>query len=688
MYHGQVQHVSGSQASIALLWIGCHACCDAGPMLDQIYRRALLVVWPHSQTLRNATGAGFSALRALITLRMQEAMKLVGATLHAMQQQLLPQQQPHVAAAASAAANSLQQAHKDLLAALKASVRLLEKWLKLPAQQSYSYRDGSSSGQVTALLQECVKAVRLGTQGALKLVHRLLAAVASSAQPLLSDAALLQELTATAAVLGAAVVGPQLQQLVSSCMALQPTACISLVGKMAGLPELRQQLASAAVTGAPASMVDGLLKLVLAVSDLPAVAQQVGGKLAAAMGGDSSAELAQKVVPLLASLEQLPALQQQLCAAAAAALCSAGPLKHIKCCVKLLQAGCVPRAVKVQVATAIAGGLSGSECSWHISEVLQLLPMLQDTEGTTFMVAANVAASLLGGTPSCGLKLSAQTDADMLQLSEMLLQTPGLATIYFWPFSAQVARRPNNFGLLAQLLRSPAMQAASAAAACQQLVSDVCAALRCFNSVWQVTDAAAVTTALSTAPASQRTLQYAVVECIFTSSALLVGQSDSSMLQLSDMLLGNPQLRAAYYDHFTAAVLARPQHIDLVRQLLLTRLVRAHAAMPEIQQLVLSRIALLEPLAHVPKLSLRMPQAKVPSYPQVCQFRLMCAEVTVGPSMLSDCFLTCLVSPGAACLSLMHRKLCDASSVKSSSVAWMLWTRSPALRSIPEANMC
>jgi hypothetical protein len=609
-------------------------------MLDQIYHRALLVVCPRAQMVCIATQAGFSMLCALVSSRMQEVTRLVARSneLQAVQQELLQLQQQlpavaaaftdHVAADVPKTALDLKQAHTDVLSAYTACVRFLEKRLKLPAQSeklSYSCYGGSSAEQVTALLRQGGKVMRLGTQGARELVLRLLAAVASSPQPLLSDAALMQELAATAAVLGAAAVGPQLQQLVSSSMASQPTACISLVDKMAGLPELRQQLASAAVTGAPASMVDGLLSLAKGVPDLPAVARQVGGKLTAAMGGDSSAGLAQKVAPLLASLQQLPGLQQQLCAAAAAALCQAGALQHIKCCVELLHAGYVPRTVKEQIASAVARQLRVGGCFCQASEVLQLLPLLQDTADLQAMITAEVAASLLGGTPSAALHLALQKDADLLQLSDMLLQSPGLASAYYQPFSAAVAQRPDNFGLLAQLLRSPAMQAASAAAARQQLVSDVCSALRCFRCAWQVTEAAAVIDALSTDPTLPRVLQYAVTECVFTSSALLAAQSDSSMLQLSDMLLGNPQLCAAYYDHFTAAVLARPHHNRLVGQLVQTSLVQAHAAMPEIQQLVHCRIAVLEPLARVPKFNLQMPQAKMPSYPQVCWVCLCCS---------------------------------------------------------------
>jgi hypothetical protein len=49
---------------------------NAGPELNQIYRKALLVLWPRSQAIANAKRAGIAALLALLKRRLTEAANL------------------------------------------------------------------------------------------------------------------------------------------------------------------------------------------------------------------------------------------------------------------------------------------------------------------------------------------------------------------------------------------------------------------------------------------------------------------------------------------------------------------------------------------------------------------------------------------------------------------------------------
>jgi hypothetical protein len=89
------------------------------------------------------------------------------------------------------------------------------------------------------------------------------------------------------------------------------------------------------------------------------------------------------------------------------------------------------------------------------------------------------------------------------------------------------------------------------------------------------------------------------------------------MLQLLQLLLSEPQLTAAYYGRFAAAVAARQKNYKLLKQLLQAESVLAALERREVQQLVACQVANLERMSDVPPFTWRMPQAKMPSYPQV-----------------------------------------------------------------------
>jgi len=559
-------------------------------MLDQIYRRTLLVVWPRSQALVHAKRAGLTALLALLKLRVDEAAALhkrsnTSSSSHSVQQDpdqqddaaggdatskgadqgpgQQQQQQPGgrgqgagTAAAAAApgeitttatttsnkSSSKLQQASADALAALKACVKQLAAWVKDSSAKHWQVERNSTGA--AAALEQGVRLVQLGVQGAAEAVHKLLAALAASSQCLLDDADLVTALAAAAEALGPRAVSQPLQQLIKTNMADQSQHCVELISRVAGNAELQQQLVSAALSALPGAAVDPLLTLAAVVTDLPALQQQVVDKVAAAVAGDTTAGIAAEVAPLLSRLDDAPQLQQQLAAASAGVMCAAGPLQHIERCLEVLELQHVAQEVKQVVVSAVAAALQGGSSSWQVSQVLRLLEVLGDEPELQQLLQTQVAASLFDNTAHSVKVLGEQTNGSILELSDMLLGSKELREQYYSSFTAAVLQRSDRFALLQQLLETDALQAAAATR--ERAVSDVCSFLQSSSSsVWQVEDALELQEALSDAPPLQELLTTAIAESVFTHSELLAQQSDASMLSLSELLLEKPQLQAA-----------------------------------------------------------------------------------------------------------------------------------------------
>lgn len=145
----------------------CLRSCAAveGPTLDQVYRRALLVVWPRSQALTNAQRAGFDTLQAVLQQRMLHAARLQQGM--ASSAAAAPATDGAAAAAAAAGDASLRrklkQAHSRVRSAFKACVRLLEQDLQAPNANSYLL-----SKRVAGLLRQAVEAaLEVGCSGCL-----------------------------------------------------------------------------------------------------------------------------------------------------------------------------------------------------------------------------------------------------------------------------------------------------------------------------------------------------------------------------------------------------------------------------------------------------------------------------------------------------------------------------------------
>ena len=511
--------------------VASDACCRAsGATREQIYRRTLLVVWPRSQALAHAAQAGFDALQALLSRRVQDSTALEevkarsstrkqqqvagdtaavgdagdqqqqqqagadtaavgdtgdhhkqqqqqaadtaavgdtgdqqqqqqkaadtaaeGDTGHQQQQrqkrqaadaaieddttdQQQQQQQPkrQRTGASTSKAKSHKRSHRqkcphqELLHVLVACVKHLQAQLQQSSASSYTQ-------QVTAVLQHGVKAIAMRVKGAAAAVQRLLLAVAASPGNALGDGALAAAMAAAARLLDAAVVGPPLQRLVSSCMAQQSSSCIGFIRELASQPRVQQQLATAALGAvrAEADTACQLLALALAVPGLPELQQQIVAAVTAGVQADGSAHTAVCVSRKLSECELLPQLQQQLTAAVAAAVMAAGPVGHLSSCAAVLQAYRQDAQLQEQFVQGIAAALNISSSTWQEA---------------------------------------AQTDSSLLQLSGMLLGDEQLRAAYYDHFAAAVLQRGASYSLLKQLLQSAEVQAALQVPEVQQLV--------------------------------------------------------------------------------------------------------------------------------------------------------------------------------------------------------------------------
>jgi hypothetical protein len=164
----------------------------------------------------------------------------------------------------------------------------------------------------------------------------------------------------------------------------------------------------------------------------------------------------------------------------------------------------------------------------------------------------------------------------------------------------------------------------------EQLIDAVCTSIRSGTVAWHVTVLRPLLQALEASPAARLSVLTAAVEVLFdiqnnNSSntlgfgVLLSKQTDASMLLLSELLLSQQQLSAAYFGRFAAAVTSRTDSYPLLQQLLSTAAVKGALDRVEVQQLVTCQVANLQRMAAVPQFTWHMPQAKIPNFPQVCR---------------------------------------------------------------------
>ena len=287
-----------------------------------------------------------------------------------------------------------------------------------------------------------------GLTGAVTAVQRLVTLV-TSAQEGLTAPALATALAAAVEVLGADATAPALQQLVQRSMAAHPGNCIALIQAVQRQQQLQVLLVTAAASiSLPAAQ---LVALVLAVPGLPAVQEQLVGRLAAAVEASRSAQLAVDTAAVLGQLRWLPQLQLQLAKAAAAALVAAGPVQHLSSCYQLLLACQEQPAMLQQVVGEIATAIrSNHTAGMQAALALQLLQSL----GRQPALYQTLQEAVAEGCLTSDACLNSQSDDSMLQLSAMLLRWPQLKERYYSRFAAAAVQRPNSYSLLKQLLAS------------------------------------------------------------------------------------------------------------------------------------------------------------------------------------------------------------------------------------------
>jgi hypothetical protein len=366
----------------------------------------------------------------------------------------------------------------------------------------------------------------------------------------------------------------QLRQSSASSYTQQVTAvlqhCVKAIAmRVKGAAVAVQRLLLAVATSPGHALRDGALVAAMAAAAGRVDAAVVGPPLQQMV----SACMAQQSSSCIAFIQELasqPQLQQQLATAALGAVRAEGDMASQLLALALAVPGLqdVPQQVVAAVIAGVQAGGSAhtADCVSEKLSEFESLPQLQQ-QLTAAVAAAVMAAGPVGHLSSCAAVL-------------------------------QVYRQD------AQLR--------------EQFVQGIAAALNSSSSSWQAEAAVQLLPLLQDSPPLQKSLRAAIAGSIFTNRTLLAAQTDSSLLHLSGMLLGDKQLRAAYYDHFAAAVLQhRADSYSLLKQLLQSAEAQAALDVPEVQQLVRIQVDNLTRLSAVPAFGWNMPQAGFPSNKQV-----------------------------------------------------------------------
>jgi hypothetical protein len=234
----------------------------AGPTLEYVYHRAVLVLWPRSQSLALAQKAGPKAL-ASTAAGAQEVLQAV-----------------------------LQQAG--------------QRHVQRGRWGSVVGHTEGLGGSAAYVLELLVSAGQQGLpwaeQGALQVVQ------AMAARGGVADQAVAQRLAWAAEAFATQAMWDRLQQLVQRWAAAQPGGCAALVAAVAARPELQQALATAALdalrSSSPPAQAPSLLALVQAAAAHPELQRQLALQAAAYLLG-SAATFAAQAEPGLLQLSAL-----------------------------------------------------------------------------------------------------------------------------------------------------------------------------------------------------------------------------------------------------------------------------------------------------------------------------------------------------------------------------------------------
>jgi hypothetical protein len=433
-------------------------------------------------------------------------------------------------------------------------------------------------GAVRAL-QLAAQAQRKGLQGAEAAAVRLLGALATLPQPLYDGSAAAGELAAAAGAFGGSEdFRAALQALVLRCAAQQPAACVALVRACSQQQGLQHRLAAAAATGwleqGAGKHLHELVQLALAVPAQPELQEHLVGAAGAAAKQDASGQLARACLPLIRDLEAQPRLQALLAEAAAAPLL-ANAATSAQACVALaleLPPGRQPQ-LQQQLVSGAAEGLRASPAA-----------VLHQAEPLVALVA--------------GL-------AQRRELQAQLAAVVGGALV-----SAGAAPNARACIGLAAVLPAGDLQ--------NGLVAAVSAGLRSWTGPALLCDGClALLGPLRQLPHLQAHLAGALADALLRSDAAVAAQPEQGLLQLSDMLLGRPELAATHYGRFASGVASRADSAGLIGRLLASQRVAAALELPGVQRLVEAQVVNLQALCSPSQFSWRMPQAQLPAYPEV-----------------------------------------------------------------------
>lgn len=365
---------------------------------------------------------------------------------------------------------------------------------------------------------------------------------------------------------------------------------------------------------------------------LEAAVENAAGELPTACHPMMYSSSIQKLLQLCQGNEQL---MQQLSVALASALQHKPGAWQIDGCMDILQALQAAPAAHLEVASAAVAPAAATLSDGAASPELHfghVVPLLQACGGQQQLKIAVIEAVC------CGVRTSADAwkSKCFTQLLQALQQTPearlaviaaaveGVAAVVRTSTASLMQHSSNTIKGLQLCQGQPQLT--------DQLTEAMCCAIRSSTDAWQLSGLQQLLQALEATPAARLAVLTAAVAPLFESKSnnnadeglscgmLLSKQTTDSLLQLSQLLLSEPQLYAASYGQLAAEAAARKYNYSLLKQLLQSAAVQAALDRPEVQQLVACQVANLQRMAAVPAFSWHMPQAKMPGFPQVEAF--------------------------------------------------------------------
>jgi hypothetical protein len=327
---------------------------------------------------------------------------------------------------------------------------------------------------------------------------------------------------------------------------------------------------------------------------------------------------------LVEAFVQQPQRHAQLARAAAAALpLTAEVQRGASACARLVQAAAGQAQLQAELAGAAVCSLVARDAASAAPSLVQLVQGVAGQPEVQEQLAAIVADGLLAAGPC-------RSAASCVGLALALPHMPALQQKLVAALAAALQASPAGVQpldslpvLVGDLEAHPQLQEALAAAAWHALVQGG-NALCCINLLRRLQGLEVLHQKLSADLEQQLTRN----EGNFLCSA-----SQQVVCAVSAFLLGSPQLRGSAYSAFAEACLRRADRQQLLKLLLVAPSLRAALELPGVQRLVEAQIAHLAPLAAPPPFSWCMPEASLPTHPQVGP----CAAAPALQAVPNDC---------------------------------------------------